>query len=249
MAANVTIGQLIDKCIKDPNKKPVMLIRPHSEEFVRSVCGILSNTIEQVLTKSTSIGSLQSYPKFRTLLFQTIVANIRQCESRTNDFINRTLQIEESFMWSTSKEFREVLNLHYLPKSTDEEKKQEKSGVFRTTSAVQSVASYKIATDKTSPFQYSYEPDQVREIATKYYITIIERMRDTIVKVVISQIINELVAKLPEQLNCLITPTEGEQLAATSYIVEHSSVAKERQTLKDNITKIENAIKLTTKYD
>ncbi len=248
VASNVTIGKLIDRCVQ--TKRPVMLIKPHSEEFIRAVCTTLSNTIDLVLTKSSSIGSLQSYPKFKNLLFTTITKNIKQCEDAANKYINETLEIEESFMWSTSKEFREALNKHYLPRSNEEEKKQEKQSTgFKTTSAIQSSATYKAAIDNSQVFQYSYEPCQVRELATKYYSTIIERMRDTIIKVVINKIINELSIKITEQLNCLIHPPSGEQQSATSYVVENPSVAKERQILKDNIAKIESAIRAATKYE
>lgn len=247
LTSHVSIEQLVDKCIKDPQKKPVMMIKPISEEFIRSVVGILNESVLQILSKSGSISSLNSYPKFKAKLQSTISTNIKRCEFEANKLIDHLLVTEESFVWSTDQEFRDVLSVHYLPKSHEETHKQDK-GTFMTSSAVKSAVSYKSSIDKPVSFQYSYEPFQVRELASKYYATIVKRMRDIIVKTVVRQVIGELSVCITDQLNCLINPPEGEQ-SITALVIENNVTIKERQTLKENIFKIESALKAVTKYE
>lgn len=260
LTSHVSIEQLVDKCIKDPSKKPIMLIKPISEEFVKSVANILIELVNYILSKSPSMTSLNSYPKFKTLLQTTIITNIRKYESDVNKLIEHLLLTEESFVWSTDQDFREVLSMHYLPKSNEEQQKVEKS-TFMPTSAVKISSSYISSSasassssfDKQSNFQYSYEPIQVRELASKYYMTIIKRMRDFIVKTVVRQLINELSLCISDQLNCLINPMDSgeqqQQQSTTAFIVENNTVANERKTIKENIIKLESAIKATTRCE
>lgn len=252
LTSHVSIEQLVDKCIKDPQKKPVMLIKPISEEFVKSVAHILSEAMQQIFSKSVQISSVNSYPKFKNLLQNTIISNIKKCEQDTNKFIDIILNTEEAFVWSTDQEFREVLNIHYLPKSTDDTPKQEKSS-FMSSSAIKSSTMYKSSLEKSTLFQYNYEPIQIRELASKYYATIVKRMRDFIIKIVIKQIINELSLTISDQLHNLMNHSDNSDQTGippiVSLIVENSSTVKERQKLKEQIGKIELAIKTSSKYD
>lgn len=246
LTSHVSIEQLVDKCIKDPQKKPIMLIKPISEEYVKSIVSVLLGAIQQILSTSETIANINSYPKFKQLLHNTIIAHIQLYENKTNEFIQKNLAIEESFVWSTNQKFRENLNKHYLPKSNDNNQKSEKS-TFMSSSALKNSTTFKTQTDhidKSTLFQYNYEPSQIREIVSEYYVTIIERTRDYIIKIVINNMINELRRSITEQLGNLINTNDNHQ-SIISTIIENKSTAKERQTLRENIKKIEHIIKTT----
>lgn len=239
MGSRATITQLVDSCIKDPNRRPVMLIKPIAEEFSQSVCDILVSLVNQILNSQT-IASLQAYPKFKNKLANTIFEKIKEYKNNSNNLIATSLIIQESFLWSTADNFKESFHSHYLPKSNDDEKKQDKHN-FIPTSAIKSTSNYKSLIDTTMQFQYSYEPYQIRDIAEKYYITIIESMRDFIVKIVISQIVQTLSLEINTQLHSLINNIGSDQ-SLLNLIVENPEIEIERKSIKNDINKLESAL-------
>lgn len=255
LTSNVSIAQLVDKCIKDQQKRPVMLIKPISDEFIRNVSSIIIDAIGNILKSNATnivnlenpISSINSYPKFRALLQSKITTNVRECEINANSLINLLLVTKESYVWSTDPEFTEALGTHYLPKSNKELSKLEKD-TFMTYSVVKSSAQYKAVVHKTPLFQYSYEPSQVRELASKYYGTIIKTMRDLIITIAFTHVINKLSSSINNQLNCLINPEEGEK-SVTSLIVENSVTTRERQMLRENIALLEETIEAGIIYE
>ena len=269
LTSHVSIEQLLDRCIKDQQKNPIMLIKPISEEYVKSVTLILIDAMQHIFSKSGAISSINSYPKFKQALYSTIVSNIKKYENDTNKYIETILQFEESFVWSTDQKFREILNKHYLPKSNDDTPKIEKTS-FMTSSTLKNSTTFKTSTsvdniEKSTLFQYNYEPSQIRELASKYFATVVERTRDFIVKIVIECMTNRLQLSIIEQLTNLMNVSDGIQLnqmiqpiqssqsvqsnqlnqsiqSIASLIVENPSTAKERQILKENIDKIEKTL-------
>lgn len=252
MASNATLQQLVTKCIKNPTKRPIMLIKPVSEEFVRSVGAALIYTIDQLLATSPSVGSLQSYTKFRNLIAVTISTHIKKLEAQVNSYINHTLTIKEDVVWSSGPEFREVFGKHYFSDQIEKDKKQEKQPpTFKSASAVQSIVPSRTSSDNNLFFQYSNTPTQLRELATIYYTDVIRTMSDTINQTVISQIINVLKRTLPDVLTNLITqtPSSDDQPTAITCIVENANTAADRKLLNDNISRLEKALKLTIKCE
>jgi hypothetical protein len=163
-------------------------------------------------------------------------------EIDANNLIEKILIIEESFIWSTDSDFREILNLHYLPIQPNVQSNVQSNIQSNVQSNVQS------NTYIQRQFQYSYQPYQVRELASKYYLTIIKRMRDFIIKIVINTIINNLSIHINDNLNSLINSCENNSEIIT-LIVENNSTTKEKQTLKENIIKLESVLKIANKID
>jgi hypothetical protein len=218
MTARVTIEQLVDKCVNNPLNSPTKIIYEISEEFVGSVVDTLSDTINQILTKSQSLSSLTFYPQFKTKLQLTVLKNLKKYENDTNKFINKILLNEIGFFWTTDEKFNKVLITNYLPKQLTD-------------------------TD------FGYEPNQIRELATEYYITIIRRLRDLIIKIIVKEIINELSHNITNQLNVLINPINNSEAdTVLKLIVEETTATKERQILKNNIYKIDSLIKMVINY-
>lgn len=251
MGSNANISKILDQCIKDPVRDPVMLIKPISDELSRTVSEILSLEINKILNTSPSVSSLQSYPAFKELLFVTITNKIKSYEIVANKFVNELLQKKKKFLWSTSENFVKWFNMQHMPKIIEEEKKPEKSAGFISGSAIKSTASYvsyKATEEKSLQFQNIYEASQIRKGAEEYYSTIIEGTRDLIVQTIAGDIVCELSMKITEILNSLVNSSEGDQPIAIKCIVEQDNVAKKRKEHRDNIKNIESAIKLAMKY-
>lgn len=244
LTAHVSLEQLVDKCIKDPKRRPVLAINEISKEFTQAVISVLNDVISQLL-KSDTLINLGSYPRLKNRLYLNLTDTIKKYCKIVNDEIIDFLETEESFVWSTDSKFRETLKIHFLPRSTEEEKRVEKSG-FISSSSIKTAAAYNTLTEKNTSFHYSYEPSQVRALASDYYTTIVERARDKIVKTVYRKITNRLAEKAATELNVFCSQTDQ---SLTGLITEDPTTARERETLVNNIERLEDLINQANNLD
>lgn len=118
LTTQVSMEELVDRCITDKNKKPVMLIAPISIKCVNNIVTVLNETIAQVL-KSNIINGLEMYPKLKMLLHNTLTNNIQSYGEMVTTDILYCLKKEEEFLWSTDQEFKNSLN--FIPSKSDDQ--------------------------------------------------------------------------------------------------------------------------------
>ena len=109
LTTQVSIEHLIDKCIKDNTKNPLMKIVPISNKCIDSVTQLLMNLINDIV-KANIIYGLEAYPKMRSLILNTLMTNIQKNAEDVMRKVNEYLENEQDFIWSTDSEFKKILN-------------------------------------------------------------------------------------------------------------------------------------------
>lgn len=239
LTPQITIEQLADRCMKDENKTPLKLISPIGERYVNHVVHILNELIKQ-LVDSSELASLSSYPQLKQKVLLMLTNKVKLYGMRAFKMIQSNLKTHGSFFWSTDETFKQILKDNFLPRPTEDNKKQQTKGGFP--SSVINVPIKKGQADRHSVSEYSYEPNQIRVIISKYYETIVASMRDYTVKLISEQIIQELETKVGEELDALrIGSEEGDEIM--NLIVEAPNCQAMRATLNNTIKNLETTIK------
>jgi hypothetical protein len=244
LTAQVSLEQLIERCIVDRKIRPIMLIIPISSTCIRDIVCILEDTIDKVM-RAENIDNLASYPKLKATIMATLIGNIKGYARDVENAIKTYLETEEEFFWSTSPDFRQTLKSLYLPKPSDDEKRKDQSTVSFGDSFRQMIRQDKLQSGVTT--HYSYETVQVRTLATEYFKTITVRARDYIVKQIIVGIVKRLEKSITNDLNILLTSQNSSSI--TELFAEDPIVAKDRITVSNNINKIEEILSMATTYE
>lgn len=244
LTAQVSLEQLIERCIVDRKIRPIMLIIPISSNCIRDIVCILEDTIDKVM-RAENIDNLASYPKLKTTIMTTLIGNIKGYARDVENAIKTYLETEEEFFWSTSPDFRQTLKSLYLPKPSDDEKKKDQSTISFGDSFRQMIRQDKLQSGVTT--HYSYETIQVRTLATEYFKTITVRARDYIVKQIVVGIVKRLEKSITNDLNLLLTAQNSASIS--ELFAEDPAVAKDRITVSNNITKIEEILSMATTYE
>ena len=229
LTTQVSIEQLIDRCITDKNKKPIMLILPISTKCVNSIISILGGTIGHII-KSNTITGLEMYPKLKALIINTLISNVQSYGDSVIASIVYYLEKEEEFVWSTSPEFKSALSSSYLPRSNNDPQKQSKDNI-----------------QSSMTTHYSYNPDQVRTLSTEYFKTVKTRAVDYIVKLIISGTIKKLERNVSSDLNQMLITQPSQTIS--ELFSEDPNIVKERTTILNNITKLEEIITIANTCD
>lgn len=254
LTSQVSLEQIVERCITDKKIKPIMLILPVSIECVNNIVLILENVIDKI-SKSGNIDNLESYPKLKNLIVSTLLANIKTYGENVVNEINKYLIIEENFFWSTSIDFKNTFNTLYLPKSNETftvKKNQSHSSDSIATLNTNDIFKYNISLandkqNKTIITNYNYDVDQVRTLSTEYYKTIIARARDYIVKIIIVGIIKKMETNINNDLNQLFA--NQSQNTMSDLFVENTETVTERINVSNNITKLEEIIQMLNSTD
>lgn len=244
LTAQVSLEQLIERCIVDRKIRPIMLIIPISSNCIRDIVCILEDTIDKVM-RAENIDNLASYPKLKATIMTTLIGNIKGYARDVENAIKIYLETEEEFFWSTSPDFRQTLKSLYLPKPSDDEKKKDQSTISFGDSFRQMIRQDKLQSGVTT--HYSYETIQVRTLATEYFKTITVRARDYIVKQIVVGIVKRLEKSITNDLNLLLTAQNSASIS--ELFAEDPAVAKDRITVCNNITKIEEILNMATTYE
>jgi hypothetical protein len=221
-----------------------MLIIPISSNCIRDIVCILEDTIDKVM-RAENIDNLASYPKLKATIMTTLIGNIKGYARDVENAIKTYLETEEEFFWSTSPDFRQTLKSLYLPKPSDDEKKKDQSTISFGDSFRQMIRQDKLQSGVTT--HYSYETIQVRTLATEYFKTITVRARDYIVKQIVVGIVKRLEKSITNDLNLLLTAQNSASIS--ELFAEDPAVAKDRITVSNNITKIEEILNMATTYE
>ncbi len=118
ITTQISLEQLIDRCITDKTKKPIMLILPISAKFVNKVISVLEETIGYIV-KSDVVGGLETYPKLKLLVTTELLSKIKNYGDHVVSEITHYLNIEEKFFWSTDSEFKRSLSVPIVPNSQE----------------------------------------------------------------------------------------------------------------------------------
>lgn len=241
LTTQISLEQLIERCIVDKKIQSVMSILPISITCVNSIVHILEDTVDQII-KSGVVDNLESYPKLKSLISTQINQNIKLYSQTVIDDIDKYLKTEEDFFWSTSDEFKLALNDMYMPKNvTHNEQKISYSDITNTfKQLIQDKDKDKEKSNKISTTIYNYNVDQVRLLSNEYFKTISTRARDYIVKLIVSGIIKKLEKNITNDLNQIITLRDGPSIH--DLFVEDPETSKERLIVCNNIVKIEEII-------
>lgn len=244
LTAQVSLEQIIERCITDRKLRPIMLISPISSICIRDIVCVLEDTVDKVI-KCENIDSISSYPKLKSIITILLNSNIKEYAKETEKEIIKYLETEEEFFWSTSSDFRTTLKSLYLPKPSDEDKKKE----VQQLPALFGDSFRQIAKSDRSNVvttHYSYDVSQVRTLATEYFKTITNRGRDYIVKQIIVGIVKKLEKNITNDLNQLSVQNQS---SIAELFVEDPVIAKERITVTNNIVKIEEILTMVSTYE
>lgn len=239
LTPQITIEQLIDRCMKDPNKTPLRLIFPISDKYVNQVVLILNELIKQLMDCS-ELMSLSSYQQLKQKITLLLTGKIKNYGMKASKMIQSNLKTQGSFFWSTNDAFKQILKENFLPRPTEENTKQQRNGF---PSAMSSMSIKSGQSEKQSVLQYNYEPRQIRVIASEYYKTIIASVRDIAVKLIVEQILQELENKISEELDSLRIGTDSEIEEILNLIVETPDCRTMRTTLNNTIKNLEKILR------
>lgn len=239
LTPQMTIEQLADRCMKDPNKTPLKLISPISDKYTNNVVLILNDLIKQLLD-SPELVSLSSYPQLKQKIIQLLTTKVKNYGIKASKMIQSNLKTQGSFFWSTNENFKQILKDNFLPRPTEDNTKQQRNGFPGT---MVSLSKPSNGLDKQSVLQYNYEPRQIRIIVSEYYKTIISSVRDTAVKLVVEQILQELETKVNEELDLLRLGADEENNEILNLINETPDCRTIRATLTNTIKNIEKILK------
>lgn len=245
LTTQVSLEQLIERCITDRKIRPIMLMVPISSMCIREIVCVLEDTIDKVI-RGEYIDNLTSYPKLRATIFSTLMGNIKEYAKDVEKSIKTYLETEEEFFWSTSPDFRQTLKSLYLPKPSDDDKKKDSSTLSFGDSFRQMIRQDKLQGGGITT-HYSYETIQVRTLATEYFKTITMRARDYIVKQIVVGIVKRLEKNITNDLNLLLTTQSPASI--TEMFSEDPTVAKDRITVSNNISKIEEILSMASTYE
>jgi hypothetical protein len=227
LTTQVSIEQLIDKCITDKNKRPIMLIMPIGVKCINNIVSILNETICTIV-KTNIINGLEMYPKLKALLIGTLTSNVQSYGETVLDSVKYYLEKEEEFFWSTNSEFKSALNSSYLPKPNPDQNKNSSEKKYFTS-------------------HYSYNPDQIRSLASEYFKTVQMRAVDYIVKLIVSGTIKKLEKNISNDLNQMFI-SQSPQIMLELFS-EDPNIVKERVTLTNNITKLDEVLSMVNMCD
>ena len=105
LTAQVSLEQLIERCIVDRKIRPIMLIIPISSNCIRDIVCILEDTIDKVM-RAENIDNLASYPKLKTTIMTTLIGNIKGYARDVENAIKTYLETEEEFFFQFCQIFK-----------------------------------------------------------------------------------------------------------------------------------------------
>ena len=119
ITTQISMEQLIDRCITDKTKRPILLLLPISTKCIDNITGLLEETIGHIV-RSDMVSGLESYPKLKLLVMTTLLTNIRKYGEAVVADVAKYLEKEEDFLWSTDPEFRKALGTQISPKCSED---------------------------------------------------------------------------------------------------------------------------------
>jgi hypothetical protein len=106
MSFHIPPVQVLEACMNDEKLKPISLLRDPSSECVNKI----ANTLIDIIKGISKLDEFSQFPPLSTYMLNIIVDNvISRIKIIAKTRVNELIDVEESYIWTDSKMFVEVL--------------------------------------------------------------------------------------------------------------------------------------------